>query len=137
MKLENNSQLGYYMRLSKKVTHTLTSLSLSLSLLSSPFLSLLPFLFTHTCTYLPLFFSFSSSFILFSHSSLLPPLLLSQLEKLIRGQKRFIVLDARNEGVRFTVSNLRTLSEEYQDSQRLYNQTQDRFAKEVIQIASK
>ena len=47
------------------------------------------------------------------------------------------MLDARNEGVRFTVSNLRTLSEEYQDSQRLYNQTQDRFAKEVIQIASK
>lgn len=76
LKLESNSQLGYYMRLSKKT------------------------------------------------------------EKLIRGQKRFIVLDARNEGVRFTVSPLKALSEEYQELQRHYNQQQDKFAKEVVQIAS-
>ena len=57
------------------------------------------------------------------------------MEKLIRGQKRFIVLDARNEGVRFTVSPLKVLSEEYRELQRVYNQQQDKFAREVVQIA--
>ena len=60
-----------------------------------------------------------------------------QAEKSIRGQKRFIVLEARNEGVRFTVASLRSLSDEYQGLQEQYNQTQDKFAKEVIEIASK
>lgn len=57
------------------------------------------------------------------------------MEKSIRGQKRFIVLEARNEGVKFTVASLRCLSDEFKQLQGQYNQMQDRFAKEVIEIA--
>ena len=59
------------------------------------------------------------------------------MEKLIRGQHRYIVIDARNDGVRFTLSILRTLSDEYQQLQQLYNETQNKFATEVINIAGK
>lgn len=58
-----------------------------------------------------------------------------KMEKNIRGQHKYIVIDARNDGVRFTVSSLRALNEEHQHLQEQYNKTQDRFATEVINIA--
>jgi hypothetical protein len=58
------------------------------------------------------------------------------MEKCIRGQKRYVILEARNDGVKFVVGSLRSLNEEYNELRRQYNQLQERFADEVITIAS-
>ena len=58
-----------------------------------------------------------------------------QVEKCLRGQKRFVVLETRNDGVRFTTSPLRELSEEYVALREQYSATQSSLAEEVLQIA--
>lgn len=58
-----------------------------------------------------------------------------QMEKCLRGQRRFIILETRNEGVRFTLPPLRSLSEEYSQLREQYNDNQQKFTEEVLQIA--
>ena len=57
------------------------------------------------------------------------------MEKCLRGQRRFIILETRNEGVRFTLPPLRSLSEEYSQLREQYDEKQQRFTEEVLQIA--
>ena len=58
-----------------------------------------------------------------------------QMEKCLRGQRRFIILETRNEGVRFTLPPLRSLSEEYNQLREQYNENQQILIEEVLQIA--
>ena len=58
-----------------------------------------------------------------------------KFEKCLRGQKKFIILETRNEGVRFTFSSLRQLSEEYLELLKSYNEVQGNLVEEVLRIA--
>lgn len=60
----------------------------------------------------------------------------NQVEKCLRGQTRFIVLETRNDGVRFTTSSLRNLSEEHLSLRNQYQASQATLAGEVLNIAS-
>lgn len=60
-----------------------------------------------------------------------------QVEKCLRGQKRFTVLETRNDGVRFTTSSVRSLSEEYVGLREQYSETQSSLAEEVIEIVGR
>ena len=59
-----------------------------------------------------------------------------QHEKDIRGQKRFIILETRNDGVKFTTSSLQTISEEYHCLKEQYASAQASVAEEVLRIAA-
>ncbi len=48
-----------------------------------------------------------------------------------------MILETRNEGVRFTVTALRQLSEEYLELMKSYNEIQSSLVEEVLKIASK
>ena len=61
--------------------------------------------------------------------------LLLQVEKCLRGQKRFTILETRNDGVRFTYSALRSLSEEFVGLREQYGSAQATLAEEVLQVA--
>lgn len=54
----------------------------------------------------------------------------------MRGQRRFSILETRNDGVRFTTSALRSLSEEHLSLKEQYSSTQQSLVEEVINIAS-
>ena len=58
-----------------------------------------------------------------------------QVEKVLRGQKRFSVLETRNDGVRFTNSQLRTLSQQYQALRGSYESAQASIVEEVLSVA--
>ena len=60
---------------------------------------------------------------------------LLQVEKCLRGQKRFIILETRNDGVRFTYSALRSLSEDFVGLRAQYETAQARLAEEVLNVA--
>ena len=59
-----------------------------------------------------------------------------QAEKLLRGQRRFLVLETRNDGVRFTNSNLRPLSQQFQTLRERYDSAQAAIVEEVLTIAA-
>lgn len=59
-----------------------------------------------------------------------------QVEKVLRGQRRFSVLETRNDGVRFTNSHLRSLSQQFQCLRERYESTQATLVKEVLVIAA-
>ena len=59
-----------------------------------------------------------------------------QVEKVLRGQRRFLVLETRNDGVRFTTSQLRSLGQEFLSLQESYQSTQTSLAEEVLAIAA-
>ena len=59
-----------------------------------------------------------------------------QVEKCLRGQSRFIILEARNDGTKFTTSSLRNLSEEHQSLKKQYHSLQASLVSEVVQIAA-
>ena len=59
-----------------------------------------------------------------------------QVEKVLRGQRRFAVLETRNDGVRFTTSQLRSLSQQFQSLRESYESTQASLAVEVLAIAA-
>ena len=61
---------------------------------------------------------------------------LCQVEKVLRGQRRFSVLETRNDGVRFTNSHLRSLSQQFQLLRESYESTQTTIAEEVLAIAA-
>ena len=54
---------------------------------------------------------------------------------MLRGQKRFTMLETRNDGVRFTHSKLRSESEQYKCLRERYNTVQAAIAEEVLAIA--
>jgi DNA mismatch repair protein MSH2 len=58
-----------------------------------------------------------------------------KVEKVLRGQRRFSILETRNDGVRFTNSQLRSLSEQYRSLRERYNTVQAAIAEEVLAIA--
>ncbi len=60
-----------------------------------------------------------------------------QYEKHLRGRKKFIILETRNEGVRFTFESLQQLSEEYLILKGNYSDVQGTLVQEVINIACK
>lgn len=62
--------------------------------------------------------------------------LLTQHEKEIRGQKRFTVLETRNDGVKFTTSALQGVSENYRCLKEQYSSAQSSVAEEVMTIAA-
>ena len=53
----------------------------------------------------------------------------------MRNNKKFITLETRKDGVRFTNSTLRDLNEQYLAHKNLYNELQSNLAKEVLNIA--
>ena len=57
------------------------------------------------------------------------------MEKVLRGQRRFSILETRNDGVRFINSQLRSLSEQYRSLRERYNTVQTAIAEEVLAIA--
>ena len=59
-----------------------------------------------------------------------------QVEKVLRGRRRFSVLETRNDGVRFTDSSLRSLSEDFQSQQERYDSAQASIVEEVLAIAA-
>ena len=59
-----------------------------------------------------------------------------QVEKCLRGQRRFSVLETRNDGVRFTSANLRSLSQQFQSLRESYESKQASLAEEVLAIAA-
>lgn len=61
--------------------------------------------------------------------------MLLQVEKCLRGQKRFTILETRNDGVRFTYSTLRSLSEDFVGLRAQYETAQARLAEEVLNVA--
>lgn len=68
--------------------------------------------------------------------ALLVDFLSLQHEKEIRGQKRFTVLETRNDGVKFTTSSLQGISEEYRCLKEQYSSAQASVAEEVLSIAA-
>ena len=60
-----------------------------------------------------------------------------QVEKCLRGQKKFSILETRNDGVRFTLPSLRPLSEEYLELKMEYTEIQSNLVEEVLKIAGK
>ena len=62
-------------------------------------------------------------------------LLIIQEEKVLRNNKKFITLETRKDGVRFTNSTLKDLSEQHIAHKSLYNDLQSNLAKEVLNIA--
>lgn len=59
-----------------------------------------------------------------------------QVEKVLRGQRKFSVLETRNDGVRFTNSHLRSLSQQFQCLRESYESTQAALVDEVMAIAA-
>ena len=59
-----------------------------------------------------------------------------QVEKVLRGQRRFSVLETRNDGVRFTNSHLRSLSQQFQSLRESYECSQASIAEEVLAVAA-
>ena len=55
---------------------------------------------------------------------------------MLRGQRRFSVLETRNDGVRFTTSHLRSLSQQFQSLRESYETSQASIAEEVLGIAA-
>lgn len=58
-----------------------------------------------------------------------------QVEKCLRNQSKYSILDARNDGVRFTSSLLRSLSEEHLSLRDQYSSAQNNLSEEVLSIA--
>ncbi len=59
-----------------------------------------------------------------------------QLDKCLRGQKKFITLETRNDGTKFTTSSLRSLSDDYRSLKSQYQSLQASLVSEVLQIAA-
>jgi len=53
----------------------------------------------------------------------------------LRNNKKFVTLETRKDGVRFTNSTLRDLNDQYLAQKSLYNELQSNLAKEVLNIA--
>ena len=62
---------------------------------------------------------------------------LFQSEKALRHQSSLIVLETRNDGVRFTTSHLRSLSHDHLSLKDQYNSAQSKVSEEVLSIAGK
>ena len=60
-----------------------------------------------------------------------------KVEKSLRGHRQLIVLETRNDGIRFTCSSLRSLSQEYLQVMGQYNYAQETLVKEVLVIAGR
>ena len=58
-----------------------------------------------------------------------------QMEKNLRGQSAYTILDTRNDGVRFTNSKLQALSEECAALREQYETAQEALVEEVVQVA--
>ena len=99
IKLSSNDQLGYFLRITKKV-----------------------------CAFILSYFEvWLTLFILID--------LLLQHERDLRGQKRFTILETRNDGVKFTTSTLQGISEEHRSLKDQYSSAQASVAEEVMKIA--
>ena len=59
-----------------------------------------------------------------------------QVDKCLRGQSKFITLETRNDGTKFTTSSLRSLGEDYRALKNQYQSLQASLASEVAQIAA-
>jgi DNA mismatch repair protein MSH2 len=58
-----------------------------------------------------------------------------KFEKGLRGQKKFIILETHNDGVRFVTSSLKSFSEEFESLRNQYMTTQGTLAAEIIEVA--
>ena len=58
-----------------------------------------------------------------------------QYEKNLRGHVKYIVMETRNDGVKFTTSSLRSMSEHHSTLREQYNAAQENLANEVLEIA--
>ncbi len=58
------------------------------------------------------------------------------MDKCLRGQSKFITLETRNDGTKFTTSSLRNLSDDYRALKSQYQSLQASLASEVAQIAA-
>nr|QIC49975.1 DNA mismatch repair protein Msh2 [Actinia equina] len=56
-------------------------------------------------------------------------------EKGLRNNKRYITLDTRKDGIRFTNSSLKQLNDEFQGYKETYNDVQSKLASEVLRVA--
>ncbi|XP_064405343.1 DNA mismatch repair protein Msh2-like isoform X2 [Halichondria panicea] len=59
-----------------------------------------------------------------------------KVDKCLRGQSKFITLETRNDGTKFTTSSLRSLGEDYRALKNQYQSLQASLASEVAQIAA-
>lgn len=55
---------------------------------------------------------------------------------MLRGQRRFSVLETRNDGVRFINSSLRSLSQQFQSLRECYESSQASISEEVLTVAA-
>ena len=60
-----------------------------------------------------------------------------QYEKNLRGHAKYSVMETRNDGVKFTTSSLRSMSEHHSTLREQYNTAQESLANEVLEIACK
>ena len=60
-----------------------------------------------------------------------------QYEKNLRGHAKYTVIETRNDGVKFTTSSLRSMSEHHSTLREQYNTAQESLANEVLEIACK
>ena len=58
------------------------------------------------------------------------------VQKKLRGNKQFTMLDTRKDGVRFTNASLRQLNNQFQTLKEIYDDVQSKLVNEVIKIAS-
>ena len=57
------------------------------------------------------------------------------MEKNLRGQSGYTILDTRNDGVRFTNTKLQALSDEWSAMWEQYATAQEALVEEVVQVA--
>ena len=57
------------------------------------------------------------------------------MEKNLRGQSAYTILDTRNDGVRFTNTKLQALSDEWSAMWEQYETAQEALVEEVVQVA--
>ena len=57
------------------------------------------------------------------------------MEKNLRGQSAYTILDTRNDGVRFTNAKLQALSDEWSAMWEQYETAQEALVEEVVQVA--
>ena len=60
-----------------------------------------------------------------------------KVEKSLRGHRQIIILETRNDGIRFSCGSLQSLSEEYLQVMGEYNCAQETLVNEVLVIAGK
>ncbi|XP_065906455.1 DNA mismatch repair protein Msh2-like isoform X3 [Dysidea avara] len=59
-----------------------------------------------------------------------------KFEKNLRGHAKYNVMETRNDGIKFTTSSLRALSEQHSSLRSQYNTSQEQLANEVLGISS-